>query len=462
MELIASGDTLNVGRIAINNWYTGSTFVWSGGTGGNSIKSVNGSNTSSGIFSIVAGNSNAGTTTYATILNGSGHTVNNNFAFIINGKTNVASGSYSSVLNGSTSTSSGSRSFIGQGRNCTATNVQSTILNGWNCNVTGTYSSIINGFSNTASGGHALVLMGQSNTASGNWSIAGGTSCLASSTKSIAIGTSNTASASHAVALGGSNTASHAYSFVFGQGASSNAAYQLIGGGGGAGNRIRLGFLTGIGSFEGGTDAGPADYGEYFEWNDQNPAGEKRYGYAVSLVENGKITIGGNKLIGIVSPTPGFIGDSAEFSWKHKFDVDEWGIKKVETFKQFFSHLFNTMIFVDNNNIFYSGHPISQELKLKNKIEIEITIPDDHQHIELSMLNPNYKENDSYLPRSKRKEYTVIGLLGKLKIRTAEKITSSLIDINTNGMAVNGSKYTILSIDKDYDGEYGIVTVFFK
>jgi hypothetical protein len=66
------------------------------------------------------------------------------------------------------------------------------------------------------------------------------------------------------------------------------------------------------------------------------------------------------------------------------------------------------------------------------------------------------------IPRKERQEWSPIGLLGKLHVRTSEQITGPKISVDSNGMAINGTDYHVLKSIKDYDGNYGIVQVLFR
>jgi hypothetical protein len=258
------------------------------------------------------------------------------------------------------------------------------------------------------------------------------------------------------------NTASFTNSIAIGNGASTTAINQVMFAGG-LGNSIRLDLAAGTGVFEGGASTGTADYAEYFEWDDNNPTSDKRYGYAVSLVDDGKIEIGGKNIIGIISSTPGVVGNSAEMSWGNKYITNEWGIREQIEAKMFYSAELKKQIYIDENNDFYSKIPNHNIEKLNHRIE-NFSLPENAEFeiVTFPKLVDNYNSKESYIPRSKRKEWAVVGLLGQLRIRTAEKITSKFIDINSNGMAVNGTKYRVLKTIKDYDSDFGIVLIFFK
>jgi hypothetical protein len=82
--------------------------------------------------------------------------------------------------------------------------------------------------------------------------------------------------------------------------------------------------------------------------------------------------------------------------------------------------------------------------------------------VEVPVLNPDYDPSTPYIPRSERPEWTPVGLLGKLRVRTAETITGSTVSANEDGMAINGNDYNVLENIKEYDGDYGIVKILFK
>jgi hypothetical protein len=116
-----------------------------------------------------------------------------------------------------------------------------------------------------------------------------------------------------------------------------------------------------------------ADYAEMFEWEDGNPSAQKRRGLSVVLTASGKIrpAVGGDppaSVIGVVSPRPSLIGDSAELRWKDYYLTDEAGD--------------------------FSLDPNGERV-----------------------VNPNFDPGQTYIPRLRRPEWAAIGLLGKLRVR---------------------------------------------
>ncbi|MDE4175809.1 peptidase G2 autoproteolytic cleavage domain-containing protein [Phaeobacter sp. PT47_59] len=69
-----------------------------------------------------------------------------------------------------------------------------------------------------------------------------------------------------------------------------------------------------------------ADYAEFFEWLDGNPAGEDRRGLSVVLVGN-KIRPAqqGEDPFGVVSATPSVVGDTDNDQWRGKYLRDDFG-----------------------------------------------------------------------------------------------------------------------------------------
>ena len=125
-----------------------------------------------------------------------------------------------------------------------------------------------------------------------------------------------------------------------------------------------------------------ADYAEYFEWADGNPGAEDRRGLTVVLDGGDKIRIATisdapNDIIGAVSAVPTVLGDSAWSRWRGMYVLDAFGC------------------------------PTSD-------------------------LNPAYDPDTEYVPRSERKEWAPIGLMGKLRVLTGRPVGSSWIRMKTD------------------------------
>ncbi len=208
-----------------------------------------------------------------------------------------------------------------------------------------------------------------------------------------------------------------------------------------------------------------ADYGEYFEWEDGNVNDESRVGYFVNI-SNGKIKISdSSETIGIVSNTTAFIGDASEDEWLNASLRDDWGkiLKQKYKLYHFSINGLNKEIFFNENDVCFEELPTHSNSSGKFGIGYDKNDGVFIEEKEFPIINPNFDPNKKYIPRSERKEWDVIGLLGKLRVRTSEQITGNYVDVDVNsGMAKNGTKYPVMSKIKDYDGNYGIVLIFFK
>jgi len=243
---------------------------------------------------------------------------------------------------------------------------------------------------------------------------------------------------------------------IMGYAAAGSAAY--------ANKTVRFNMSNGQGLLEDAINVGsPADYAEYFEWNDGNASNEDRVGYFVSLV-GGKIEIGNSNILGIVSANPAVVGDSASLQWKETYLQDDFDRIIYDTYKVYevkISGKTDATIYIDENNNKYSYPP--------SPIDIMGEFYDgddsDKEFVRTKTfprMNPNFDKNEEYIARKDRKEWSPIGLLGKLYVKTSEQITGNKVDVDANGMAINGSSYYVLEKTKDYDGNYGIVRVLFK
>jgi hypothetical protein len=129
----------------------------------------------------------------------------------------------------------------------------------------------------------------------------------------------------------------------------------------------------GNGKCDGSWTGGGADYAEYFEWFDGNANNEDRRGYSVSLIENKiKIAEKGENIIGVISGNPSIVGDAAWNKWSGKYLRDDFG----------------SYILDENGD---------------------------------RTLSSNYNEDIEYIPRDKRPEWSIVGLMGKLRIRKGQE-----------------------------------------
>ena len=110
-----------------------------------------------------------------------------------------------------------------------------------------------------------------------------------------------------------------------------------------------------------------ADYAEYFEWADGNSDNADRRGLFVTLSDGEKISLSAENddFLGIISAVPLIIGDDISDEWQGKYLRD----------------VFGEFIYDSNGN---------------------------------KIISEDYQETQEYIPRSERREWDMVGLIGKL------------------------------------------------
>lgn len=134
---------------------------------------------------------------------------------------------------------------------------------------------------------------------------------------------------------------------------------------------------AGDGMAAGSWQSGGADYAEFFEWEDGNPRDEDRRGISVML-EGEKIRPAqpGETPIGVVSAAPTLLGDADLGEWYGKYMRDAFGHRTGK-------------------------------------------------------ISPDFDPNKPYSPRSQRREWAMIGLLGKLTLRTDQPTDPRWVHLTT-------------------------------
>ena len=293
---------------------------------------------------------------------------------------NVASGKYS-VAMGSGNTAQGNYS----------------VAIGWHTYVPGSYA----------------VALGGNGSASGMCSVvAGGRACKASGEYSATLGGGfNNASGSYSVAMGIRNTAltfqtkigQYAKDGTAGASSSTDGDAFTIGNGIGHNARSNAFRVTYAGKAYGLSAYGSsgADYAEYFEWVDGNPDNEDRRGRLVTL-DGEKIrfaTADDDYILGVVSANPCIEGDVYSDDWQGKYLTDVFGQRLTQTV-----HIparYEEQEITD---------PETGETTTEN-----VLIEDEHDAVQW-VLNPDYDPEQEYVSREDRKEWTSIGLMGKLVV----------------------------------------------
>jgi chaperonin cofactor prefoldin len=237
--------------------------------------------------------------------------------------------------------------------------------------------------------------------------------------------TTNGSSSANSFCGGDNSIVSNEDCFVYGKGLKTNLPYQTVFGkyntgmpgwndkpalevgyGENDANRATVfvcnknGYCASVYGFGTGTGS---DFAEYFEWYDGNPNNEDRIGYMVQL--NGdkiEISTAFTHCIGIVTGTEAFIGDSASIDWHNRYLKDEYG------------------------RIIYRTNEAGENIPVQN---------------------PDYNSNQVYIPRMQRKEWSPIGLVGKVHVRQDGTLKVGGFAGCKNGIATDATKgYRVLSI----------------
>jgi hypothetical protein len=176
---------------------------------------------------------------------------------------------------------------------------------------------------------------------------------------------------------------------------------------------------------DGAWTGGGADYAEFFEWADGNPQGEDRRGLTVVL-EEGRIRpamMGDDpgSVIGAVSSTPTMVGDAAWNRWTGKYLRDAYGALLTEPYEivEWEEEVAEPTETVETRSRCYAADAVPEGV---------VAPADARCRIERRpVLNPAFDPAMPYVPRAERPEWSVVGLVGKLRIRSGQPIGSRWI-----------------------------------
>jgi trimeric autotransporter adhesin len=271
--------------------------------------------------------------------------------------------------------------------NTTQANGDYSHAEGYGTQANGNYSHA-GGYGTNASGLKAHA-EGNTTIASGEDSHAEGCGTNASGLKAHAEGNYTTALANQHAQGHYNNTTLAIANSVSG---TSNGTAFVIGNGTseGTSNAFRV-TGEGVTYSKGAYNTTGADYAEYFEWKDENPNSEERYGYFVTLDGDKIVKAKENDyILGIVSKYPSIIGNSDEH-WRGQYEMDDFGAYILETKEETYKEI-----------------EYDEEM---NPQEVEKT-----REITFYKVNKDYDPNFEYIPRAKRKEWNAIGMLGVLSV----------------------------------------------
>ena len=162
-------------------------------------------------------------------------------------------------------------------------------------------------------------------------------------------------------------------------------------------------------------NSGGADYAELFEWKDGNSSSEDRIGHSVVLdgnkIRKATDSDSASNIIGVISGNPSVVGDSDGETWNGQYLKDD----------------FNRYIYKDSEMYTWTGtktiggNEEPQEIVYyKDSLPSDVTVPKDAvtTKCKVKVLNPDYdaSKKDSYETRESRKEWSYVGLMGKLRM----------------------------------------------
>lgn len=180
---------------------------------------------------------------------------------------------------------------------------------------------------------------------------------------------------------------------------------------------------NGTATFAGAVTGTGADYAEYFEWVDGNPNHEDRIGLAVTL-EGDKIRLANadDDILGIVTGTAMIIGDNAEWEWRQKYLVDDYGRVVTEMVEEF-------------------EGVINEETGEREKVSIGF--------VPRPTLNPDFDSAKDYIRRSDRPEWETIGMIGKIHVTDDGTCTvGGYAAVRSNGIVTASVEKTNMRVMK--------------
>jgi len=196
---------------------------------------------------------------------------------------------------------------------------------------------------------------------------------------------------------------------------------------------------TGATQSDGAYSGSGVDFGEYFEWSDGNSSDEVRYGYSVVLDGN-KIRKATSEdttsdIIGIISAHPTIIGDGDIDKWNQKYLRDDFNKSIMEeyTVTTWTETTYDGENPGPTENVSYPTDGIPSDVTvptedvtdsdgrvIKTKAVVLTTEKDGVTKLKRKKLNPDWDSSLTYIPREERKEWDVVGLVGKLRMHKGQ------------------------------------------
>ena len=195
---------------------------------------------------------------------------------------------------------------------------------------------------------------------------------------------------------------------------------------------------AGNGTCDGAWTGGGADYAEWFEWADGNPNDDDRVGYSVTMIGNKvALAVDGDVVMGVVSAMPAMVGDGDIGRWKEKYLTDDFGRYIMEPYEQ---EEWIEILEAEEAEILDDDGEVTRPFKAakvkKHSFQSDkipegiakgpgakkISLDEKSNPLMRRKLNPAHIEGDEYVPRADRKEWSTIGLVGKLRLRDGQPV----------------------------------------
>lgn len=172
----------------------------------------------------------------------------------------------------------------------------------------------------------------------------------------------------------------------------------------------------------GAVSGGGADYAEYFEWQDGNSNADNRIGMSVILNSNCKIQIAtsndlDNDILGVVSASPSMVGNDAWSTWQGAQLRDDFG----------------QILYEDISFVEWTNSDGSIQGYYTDRIPENVVIPENAISTtrKRDCINPLYDSNIPYIPRNERPEWSMVGMLGIIRVRSNQVMRNSWRKIRT-------------------------------
>lgn len=278
-------------------------------------------------------------------------------------------------------------------------------------------NSFTSGSNNAAIGKYSVAIGGSGNKANSNYSaIFGGVNCETNDTQSVVLGGGvNKANGVNSAVIGGNNNEALANQLKIGHYSKDGTAGNTVGttgdvfiiGNGSSdflrSNAFRVAYNGSVYALSTFNSTG-ADYAELLEWEDGNTDNADRRGLFVTWGTNDKIKIAspGDEIVGIISATSSVIGNAYEDSWQGMYLTDAFGQPITQT------------VHHDAEYVDVYVPDIGNDSGALDTNHVERQLLHEAYDAEEYVINSDYDPTQEYIPRSQRKEWATVGMLGQL------------------------------------------------